>query len=55
MMEKMELRPPKLWAMAAGASEFGGGLSRRSVSSTRVGTGSATGCPNASRMWGTDT
>lgn len=26
MMEKMELRPPKLWAMAAGASEFGGGL-----------------------------
>src|SRR5688500_3921135 len=26
MMEKMELRPPKVWALAAGASEFGGGL-----------------------------
>jgi putative oxidoreductase len=26
MMEKMELRPPKVWAMAAGVSEFGGGL-----------------------------
>jgi putative oxidoreductase len=26
IMEKMELRPPKAWAMAAGASEFGGGV-----------------------------
>ena len=26
MMEKMELRPAKVWAMAAGASEFGGGV-----------------------------
>jgi len=26
MMEKMEIRPPRLWAMVAGASEFGGGV-----------------------------